>query len=72
MCGYVYQQWYEVQEIENALVKAFSKEFRAQLLGMDNPYEKAGTSELIVQKIKDMLSREQSMKKHFYDVEFEE
>lgn len=63
---------YEVEEIENALVKAFSKEFRNQLSGMNNPYEKAGTSVLIVQKIKDMLLSGQGVKKHFYDVEFEE
>ena len=42
---------YEVEEIENALNKAFSDEFRDLLSGMHNPYEKKGTSEQIVQKI---------------------
>lgn len=63
---------YEVEDIQKALDEAFSKEFRVQLPDMDNPYEKAGTSELIVQKIKDMLLTGQGVKKHFYDVEFEE
>ena len=63
---------YEVEEIENALSKAFSKEFHALLLQMNNPYEKAGTSVLIVEKIKDMLINGQGVKKHFYDVKFVE
>ena len=63
---------YEAEEIENALSKAFSKEFHALLLQMNNPYEKAGTSELIVEKIKDMLINGQGVKKHFYDVKFVE
>lgn len=63
---------YEAEEIENALSKAFSKEFHALLLQMNNPYEKAGTSELIVEKIRDMLINGQGVKKHFYDVKFVE
>ena len=63
---------YEMEQIQVALDKAFSEEFRVQLPDMNNPYEKAGTSELIVQKIKDMLLNGQGVKKHFYDVVFEE
>ena len=63
---------YEVEDIQMALDKAFSKEFRNMLPDMNNPYEKAGTSELIVEKIREMLSKDQGVKKHFYDVEFEE
>ena len=62
---------YEVEEIQIALDKAFSKEYRSQLSGMNNPYEKAGTSKLIVKKIEDILLRGQSVKKHFYDIEFD-
>ena len=63
---------YEAEDIQMALDKAFSKEFRNMLPDMNNPYEKAGTSELIVEKIREMLSKDQGVKKHFYDVEFEE
>ena len=63
---------YEMEQIQVALDKAFSKEFRIQLPDMNNPYEKVGTSELIVEKIKDILSEGQGVKKHFYDVVFEE
>lgn len=62
---------YEVEDIQVALDKALSKEFRNRLLDMNNPYEKTGTSELIVDKIKDMLLNEQDVKKHFYDIKFE-
>lgn len=63
---------YEVEEIEMALDKALSKEFRDKLPDMENPYERAGTSEQIVQKIRDMLLKGQGVKKQFYDVEFVE
>lgn len=63
---------YEVEDIQEALDKAFSKEFCDQLQKMNNPYEKTGTSELIVEKIKEMLSKDQGVKKHFHDVKFEE
>lgn len=63
---------YEAEEIQDALDKAFSEEFRKQLPNMNNPYEKTGTSELIVEKIKEMLSKDYRVKKHFYDVKFEE
>lgn len=63
---------YEAEDIESAIIKAFSKEFRDKLPGMNNPYEKENTSEQIVQKIREMLASEQGVKKHFYDVEFAE
>ena len=61
-----------MEDIQEALDKAFSKEFCDQLQKMNNPYEKTGTSELIVEKIKEMLSKDQGVKKHFHDVKFEE
>ena len=61
-----------VEEIENALSKALSIEFRRKLENMTNPYEKDNTSEQIVQKIKEFIFNDQSVKKHFYDVEFVE
>lgn len=63
---------YEVEDIENAMEKAFSKEFRDKLPSMKNPYEKENTSEQIVQKIREKLADGQGVKKHFYDVEFAE
>lgn len=63
---------YEVEDIENAIDIAFSKEFRDKLPDMKNPYEKENTSEQIVQKIRELLLKEQGVKKHFYDVEFAE
>jgi len=63
---------YEVEDIENAIDIAFSKEFRNKLPDMTNPYEKENTSEQIVQKIRELLLKEQGVKKHFYDVEFAE
>jgi len=63
---------YEVEDIENAIDIAFSKEFRNKLPDMTNPYEKENTSEQIVQKIRELLLKEQGVKKHFYDVKFAE
>lgn len=63
---------YEEDDIEHAMTKAFSKEFRDRLLGIRNPYEKTGTSQLIVEKIKEMLLKGQGVKKRFYDVDFAE
>ena len=63
---------YEVEDIENAIDIAFSKEFRNKLPDMTNPYEKENTSEQIVQKIRELLLKEQGVKKHFYDVKFTE
>lgn len=62
---------YEVEDIQKALDKAFSKEFIHQLPNMNNPYEKVGTSELIVEKIKEMLLNNQGVKKQFYDIKIE-
>lgn len=63
---------YEAAEIEEAIEKAFSKEFRNKLSSMKNPYEKENTSERIVQKIRERLVSKQGVKKHFYDVKFVE
>ena len=62
----------EVNEIESALNMAFSKDFRDKLPSMNNPYEKKGTSKLIVEKIQDFLMHNQGVKKHFHDVVFKE
>ena len=63
---------YEMESIQMALDKAFSGEFQNQLKMVNNPYEKTGTSKLIVEKIKEMLIKDNGVKKHFYDVQFKE
>ena len=63
---------YEMESIQMALDEAFSTEFQNQLKMVNNPYEKIGTSKLIVEKIKEMLIKDNGVKKHFYDVQFKE
>lgn len=57
-----------VQEIEEALHMALSVEFRKSLTIMQNPYEKEGTSDKIVEIIGNVLDNEIEMKKTFYDI----
>ena len=57
-----------VQEIDKALQMALSEEFREDLTTMDNPYEKEGTSDKIVETICDALYNGIEMKKTFYDI----
>lgn len=59
-----------VQEIERALQKALSEEFRKSLTMMQNPYEKEGTSDKIVEIISNVLNNGIEMKKTFYDIVF--
>ena len=55
-------------EIESALLLALSKEFRQKLTDMDNPYEREGTSDKIVETICDALEQGIEIKKSFYDI----
>ncbi len=57
-----------MQEIDKALQMALSEEFRENLTAMDNPYEKEGTSDKIVETICDALYSGIEMKKTFYDI----
>lgn len=61
-----------VQEIEKALQIALSVEFRKGLTTMQNPYEKEGTSDKIVEILGNVLDNGIEMKKTFYDINFEE
>lgn len=56
------------KSIERAVDKAFSKKFLEKCRHVENPYDKSGTSENIVNHIKDYLSREHTTKKDFYDI----
>lgn len=58
-----------VREIEEALQTALSEEFRKKLKDMDNPYEKEGTSDKIVEIIGNVLDNGIDMKKTFYDID---
>ncbi len=57
-----------VPEIERALQKALSAEFRKSLTVMQNPYEKEGTSNKVVEIIGNVLDNGIDMKKTFYDI----
>ena len=57
-----------VQEIEDALRAALSHEFKDKLTNIKNPYEKDGTSDVIVQTINDALEKGIDIKKKFYDL----
>ncbi len=60
-----------VREIEEALQTALSEEFRKKLKDMDNPYEKEGTSDKIVEIIGNVLDNGIDMKKTFYDIDMQ-
>lgn len=58
------------ESIIEAIKKAESQEFREKISKIKNPYEKNGTSERIVEIIKDfLLSNRIDLKKKFYDIE---
>lgn len=57
-----------VQEIDKALQMALSEEFRKDLITIQNPYDKEGTSDKIVETICDVLYNGIEMKKTFYDL----
>lgn len=53
-----------------AMKKALAEEFRNSIANMASPYEKIGTSEIIVETIKDFLLRNKiNLKKPFYNLE---
>lgn len=57
-----------VREIDKALQTALSEEFRKNLITIQNPYDKEGTSDKIVETICDALNNGIEMKKTFYDL----
>lgn len=59
-----------VQEIDSALGKALSSEFRDGIANVRNPYEKEGTSDTIIRILRDALNRGIDLKKSFYDIAF--
>lgn len=59
-----------VQEIDSALGKALSSEFRDGIANVGNPYEKEGTSDTIIRILRDALNRGIDLKKSFYDMAF--
>lgn len=58
----------DVQEIDEALQKALSQEFKSSLVDTKNPYEKDGTSDMIIRIINDSLEKGINLKKKFYDL----
>lgn len=58
----------EEKEIESAICKALSEEFREKVKNIKNPYEKEGTSKEIVDAIKYYLKQPAEPKKVFYDL----
>ncbi len=59
---------YKVEEIEKALEKAFSTEFRQKAKKARNPYEGEDTSQRIVEKLLEAARNGIERKKHFYDI----
>jgi len=58
----------ETEEIAGALKKALSEEFRSLVSSAENPYEKEGTSDAIVEKIFEFMKENQiALKKSFYN-----
>lgn len=58
----------DVAQIEAALVQALSPLFQSRLKDIINPYEKEGTSDMIIQIIKSALDNGIELKKRFYDL----
>ena len=56
-----------VQEIESALNKALTPEFRNEIKNVRNPYEGVHTSNRIIEIINEALDKGIDMKKEFYD-----
>lgn len=57
-----------VDEIKDALQLALSDQMRQRVAKVDNPYEKEGTSDKIVETICDALEYGIEIKKSFYDI----
>lgn len=60
-----------VREIENAICKALSSEFREEAKKVNNPYEGENTADKIMQIISSMLTKGIDIKKRFYDLNVE-
>lgn len=58
----------ETEDIEKALIKAMSTEFREIIRNQKNPYERAHTSEKIVEVISKALEEKIEIKKEFYNI----
>lgn len=58
----------EKSEIESAVEEALSNEFGKRARQVTNPYEGVETSKKIIDAIKQYLSQETILKKHFYDI----
>lgn len=56
------------EEIKNALSTALGQDFRNHCRISENPYEKEGTSERIVEEIKNYLDKKPVAGKKFYDI----
>lgn len=63
---------YETEDIEQAIKQVFLPEFLSALAAFQNPYERENTSELIINGIRKVFENNQGVKKHFYDVKFDE
>ena len=59
-----------MEEIEKALVLALSENFRKKAEKVENLYEKAGTSDVIIKVIRDSLDKGIDIKKKFYDITY--
>lgn len=59
---------YETKQIDQALKKAFTKEFQQTVQNCRNPYEGMDTSRTIMEKIEEALTRGITAKKRFYDL----
>lgn len=60
----------ENSSIAVAMRKALTEEFKNSIVNMTNPYEKIGTSKIIINTIKDFLLKNKiNLKKSFYNLE---
>lgn len=57
-----------IEEIDLALNKALSDEFQLEILKYKNPYESEGTSQKIIEVIKQVLYQGINLKKEFYNI----
>lgn len=58
----------DMEQIDTALKRALSPEFRQYILDVNNPYEGERTSERIVDTIRKQLNKGIDIKKKFYDI----
>lgn len=61
-----------VQEIESALNKALTSEFRNEIKNVSNPYEGGHTSDKIIEIVNRSLDRGINLKKIFFDLNMEQ